>query len=822
MSYKNFADYVASFDNFNNRTALTIRSFLKTQIIAYVELKRRSYQTANYLSSIGIGKGDRVLLLALNSPEWVELFLGCQLIGAILVPVDAGSNLQTTLRFIKETDPKVIFKNDFLHSELSKDFKTNSIEDLNHVINHQPDTKPNAHIDGSSTALIVFTSGTTAAPKGVVLSQKNILTNVTGIQQAINISADWRLLSVLPLSHMYELTGSLSVLSRGASIFYMPRVTPLAIARGLQDYQITTMLAIPQLLILLRQRIEQTAKEQGKDKALAFAAKLARPLPLPLRRLIFHSVHSKLGGHLGLVVTGGAPVPIEIATAWERMGVRVLQGYGLTETSPILTVNQLNQRRLDSAGRSLDNVSLRIAKDGEIQAKGPSIFEHYWRDSEATKQAFTKDGWFKTGDVGRLSSGWLTIQGRLKFAIVLSSGLKVFPEDIEVVAAKIPTFKEICVVNQKRADGETVLAVVVSDKSDSAVTQAISETNDQLESFQHITSWRRWPEDAFPRTRLLKIDRKQVQQWADHSNPNEKSGEADKPTAQDPIIGMINLSLGDNKNHIKDADRLADIGLDSLRRMTMVALIAEQLGVALPEDRINQTTTVGDVRRLVKQAKPIEQPEPPPKWPLTQPIRLIGNGLRETIISGLVRIWVKTNVEGLDNLSKVSLPAIFIFNHADDFDGPVVYRSLPHRIRKHLTVAVADDVLKEHKVLAVIARLCFAGFNFARKEPYMPSLEYVGQLISRGWFVLISPEGRISTTGKLQPFKSGIGLLAVSLGVPIVPIKTIGLAGTVPLHSKWPKKRSQVVVRIGEPITLESTMNFDDATERIQHIMEDL
>jgi 1-acyl-sn-glycerol-3-phosphate acyltransferase len=188
----------------------------------------------------------------------------------------------------------------------------------------------------------------------------------------------------------------------------------------------------------------------------------------------------------------------------------------------------------------------------------------------------------------------------------------------------------------------------------------------------------------------------------------------------------------------------------------------------------------------------------------------------------IVRIWVKTRVEGRSNLDNLDTPALFIFNHTDDFDGPIIYRALPYQIRKRSAVAAADDVLREHKILAFIIRFCFAGFNFARKEPYMPSLEYVSEMIDRGWNVVLAPEGRLSTTAELQPFKSGIGLLAVSLGVPVVAIKTFGLSGTVPLHAKWPKKRSQVTLRIAQPVIFDDNVTYDDATEKLQGIMENL
>ena len=821
MSYQNFADYVAGLDGFADNLALTTRSFVKIERLTHRQLRERAYQVSQFLSAQGVARDDRVMVVANNSSEWIELLLGTLLLGAILVPVDASSSAPTVGRFAVETAPKIIFSDQSHQAAVDAYLKYFALEALDILISGYPPTAPKVALEADWPALIVFTSGTTADPKGVVLTQGNVLADVAGVVARITVDDDWRLLSVLPLSHMYELTGSLAVLSRGASIFYLPRVTPLAISRAMMEYQITTMLAIPQLLALMLERIEQSAKEEGRSAALSTATRVAGFLPLRARRVLFRSVHSRLGGHLNLAVVGGAPIPIDVATGWERMGVRVVLGYGLTETSPILTGNSLGGRHLDSPGRALDNVQLRIAADGEIQAKGPTVFHEYWHDPEATADAFTEDGWFKTGDVGRIEDGYLYIKGRLKFAIVRSSGLKVFPEDIELVTEKDQRFRDVCIIGVGGPKGETVTAVVISELSDQKVAEAIAEINAQLESFQHIDSWRRWPGGDFPRTRLLKVDRRRVQMWA-YSSDDGTEPKSDAASTVDSLVRILRLSLGDTQAVISDSDRLADIGLDSLRRLNVVSLIEEQLGTTISDESVTSRTTVGELRHLVDHGSAVAEGGKSPVWPYWRWVRVIGNGLREVVMRAIVRVWVRMDVVGAEVLGDLHTPAIFIFNHSDDFDGPVIYQSLPPMIRNRLAVAIAADVLSAHKFLAFLARLCFAGFSFARSEPYMPSLAYVGEMIDRNWNVLIAPEGAISTTGELQPFKSGIGLLAVNLGVPVVPLKTVGLTGTVPLHAKWPRKRSRVTVRIGKPMYFDSGESYEDVTAALHRAMERL
>jgi len=263
---------------------------------------------------------------------------------------------------------------------------------------------------------------------------------------------------------------------------------------------------------------------------------------------------------------------------------------------------------------------------------------------------------------------------------------------------------------------------------------------------------------------------------------------------------------------------LSDIGVDSLRRLAVVSLVEEQMSVSLNEADITQMTTLRDLRRLISSGAPAQARVGRVVWPLWPVMRFVGNTMRDTLVRAVLRIWITQRTEGIENLAGLHRPCLYIFNHVDDFDAPVVYKALPRNVRNRLVIAAADDVMNKHKMLAFVSRLWYASFNFARVEPIMPSLEYAATLIDRGWNVALAPEGKISEDYKLHEFKSGIGLLAVELGIPVVPVKTFGLAGTVPLHSKWPKKRSIVTVRIGSPVTLPN-MGYDAATRQLHEIM---
>jgi long-chain acyl-CoA synthetase len=824
VSVRDFAEYVARLEDHGDRVALTSRTFLKVNRVTHRELRRRAYQTARFLAAQGVTRGERVMVMAPNAPEWIELLLGTELLGAVLVSVDAASTSATLRRFVDLTEPRLLFTSRYA-TPAETGVATRHLEDLESLIEPYESICPEGGPEAMTEwpGVIVFTSGTTADPKGVVLTQGNILSNIEGILARVDVGADWRMLSILPLSHMYGLTSELSLVSRGASVFYVPRVSPAGIAEALVDYRITLLVAIPELLSLMLDEIERTAAREGRAGLLALAMRAARRLPWRGRRLLLHSVLARLGGDLDLVVTGGAPIPADVAEAWETIGLCLVQGYGLTETSPILTCNAIETRRRDSPGRALDNVELRIGDEGEIQARGPCVFHEYWRNPDATRDAFTDDGWFRTGDVGQLDDGWLRIEGRLKFAIVRSSGLKVFPEDVEAVAEGEKRLQEVCVVGVAGDRGESVEAVVLGDAPDEVVDLAIASINAQLASFQHVDHWRRWPGEDFPRTRLMKVDRRQVQDWANAAG--EVPAVAPAPAESgltDPVVAAIRLSLDDPDALVHDEDRLGDLGLDSLLRLSVVSLLEELVGIAIADDAVTSATTVAELRELTLAGAPVEGVRRPPRWPFAPGVRLVGDALRDHVVFPLVHHWVDLTVEGAEHAEALGGPAIFIFNHSDDFDGPVVFQALSPRVRRRLCVAMGADVMAEHRVLAFLARLLYAAFPFARSEPYLASLQYVGEMIDQGRHVLIAPEGRLSVDGQLQPFKNGIGLLAVNLGVPVVPMKTIGLAGTVPLHAKWPRKHSRATVRIGAPMTFSAGQDYDEVTETLRRAVAGL
>jgi long-chain acyl-CoA synthetase len=271
-----------------------------------------------------------------------------------------------------------------------------------------------------------------------------------------------------------------------------------------------------------------------------------------------------------------------------------------------------------------------------------------------------------------------------------------------------------------------------------------------------------------------------------------------------------------------DSARLGDLGFDSLGRVCLIVALEERLGVSIAEERITAVTTIAQLRQLATGDAPASYAPSPKSWPYRRGVRQVGDVLRDHVIAALVRHWVTLRVEGTENLAKISSPALFIFNHSDDFDGPVIYDALPRSVRRRLCVATGADILHDHRLLAFIVRLCYGAFDFSRREPYRPSLDYVGEMLRRGWHVLFAPEGRLSTDGELLPFKPGVGYLTVTLGVEVVSLKIVGLSGTAPLHAWWPKKHSHVTVRIGEPLRFNDVSDYEAVAATLRQTIESM
>jgi long-chain acyl-CoA synthetase len=344
----------------------------------------------------------------------------------------------------------------------------------------------------------------------VMLSHRNITSNATAAVGVVHVQTRDRLLSILPLSHMFEMTVEIAVLSRGASIVYARTLVPDTLLKVLGTQQVTCMMIVPQALQLFLHGIEREVRRQKRERQWEMLQRIASRLPFAWRHILFGAVHRRFGGRFRFFISGGAYLPPKLAQCWENMGFRVMQGYGATECAPIVSLTPYDEHMLDSVGKPIPGVEVRLADDKEILAHGPNIALGYWKNPDATAAAF-ENGWYHTGDLGDLDArNNLYLKGRKKNMIVLANGMKVYPEDIENVLCASPSVKNAVVFGLIAKDQDPeVHAVLLMDDPSSAKT-VIGNANKQLASHQRVHGFTIWPDPEFPCTHTLKVKRAEV------------------------------------------------------------------------------------------------------------------------------------------------------------------------------------------------------------------------------------------------------------------------------------------------------------------------
>ena len=476
--------------------------------LTYNDLLERAHGFAGALHELGLQKGDRLLLWSASRIDWMAAFLGAMLIGAVVVPLDINSKEDLLSKIEQSTEAKYLITSQKQYSGLKQPHAP--LIDIDALPLSRLDMATLPEINGDDLAELVFTSGTTGQPKGVMLSHLNITSDAIASVSVVNILKDDRALSILPLSHMFELTIEIAILYVGASVVYARTLIPDTLLKLFASEHVTCMVLVPQALQLFLNGIERQVRQQKKEKQWEVLQRIAERLPFRFRRVLFRQVHKHFGGHFRFFVSGGAYLPPKLHKRWENMGFRVIQGYGATECAPVVSATPFNEHIYDSIGKPIPGVEVRIAEDGELLVKGPNVAPGYWKNPEATAAAF-ENGWYHTGDLGfKDGKGNLYLKGRKKNLIVLANGLNVYPEDIENVLLTNPSIKDAVVFGLMEKDhGPIVHGVLLMDEPDQAKS-AIQQANKQLASQQQIRGFTVWPDQDFPRTHTLKVKRPEV------------------------------------------------------------------------------------------------------------------------------------------------------------------------------------------------------------------------------------------------------------------------------------------------------------------------
>ena len=807
------------------RDALLIKPAFRYIRWTYDRLWEDSGRVATLLQRRGFNKGDQAILWGPNSPHWVLAFFGCLRAGVVLIPLDLRSAPDYVSRVISRTEPKLAFTSRFTpKGDVVLGVPEITFEELELAIADLPTPDP-VSIQPDDLAEIMFTSGTTGDPKGVMLTHRNLTANIEGISQYISVDSSSRLLSILPLSHMYEQMGGLFfTLHSGASVTYPTSRQPTVLSRTMRERKITTMLMVPQALELLMNGIEREVIRQGKERLWKKLLKVAERTPFGLRRHLFRTVHKQFGGKLDLIVSGGAPLDRDLGRKWEMLGIKVLQGYGTTEASPVISNHTMVERRPDSTGRPLPNVQVKISEQGEILVKGDNITPGYYNAPEETAKAF-EDGWYKTGDLGYFDKdGFLHIQGRVKDMIVLSSGQNVFPQDIQTVLVKHPSVKDAVVIGLPKGTSVEVHAALILSDPDSA-KQAVDWANSQLAEQQRVRGFTVWPDEDFPRTHTLKVKNQVVidtiLSGSEQSTPSSPRPTSTPPTGARDLMSIIAELSRRDLELVPDTATLGnDLDLDSLGRIELLSAIETELGVYLDESKVSPDTTVRQLSSLVEEGSRRPPMVKFPAWGMRWWARMARGFFHQGAIFPLMTLAYGLKVSGSENLAGLTGPVLFASNHHLGLDNPLIFKAVTRRWRSRLAVAAAAE-LWSNPIWWVLNPLLGNGFPIARTGPIRPSLENLGSIMDRGWSVLIYPEGVLTVGGPMKPFMQGAGLVAVEGRVPVVPMRLdvakFGSPSRLPLL-----RRGRVEIRFGPPLTFPPGTDYQQATSTIEEAVKAL
>ncbi len=816
---------------------------------SYSEVEEQAGRLAAGLAEQGIERGTTVVLFAPNAPEWVVAALALIRLGAIPVPLDVRLGAKQLRHCLEDSDCRFAFSTTGVVAALdanhpSPDDLTLIALDRERPSDEDDDGEPRmahwwgdlladepaakAEVEPGDTAVLFYTSGTTGAPKGVPLTHENLTHNVEGLLAADIVEGPERVLLPLPLHHVYPFTvGMLVPLRVGATIVFPAGISGSEIAAALAEGQVSIVIGVPRLYQALMSAIRRRVGTEGLRAKLFSAAlgwcRVARERwGWNLGRVVFRPLRRRLGAELHLLVAGGSKLDADLAGELEGLGFDVLTGYGLTETSPIVACNAPAKKNLKSAGQPLRGMDVKIApleakEGGEITVKGPSVFAGYRNLEERTEEAFTEDGYFKTGDIGHLDdAGFLFITARVKETIVLAAGENIYPEDVEERFSESDLVAEAAVLEH---DERLALLVVPDAKAvrrqgdEQALERACKSISDRLPSYQRVAEIV-VTKESLPRTTLGKLKRHELPAILERAQagappPEEESAlsAADESLLENPRARRtwtwLNEHFPDGKV-TPDASLFTDVGIDSLDWVGVSLDLEREIGIRLDEAAIKEIETVRDLLEAVKAAEEGGGEAGPTELDPAQQQWLDEKGAVRRAIAGLLigldvlllRTLCRLEVEGRENLPEDG-PFVLAPNHTSYLDPAVVMAALPNSLRQQVHWAGDETILFKSAPRRAFSRL-FNVFPVGALQA-RTALAFGRAILEREHILTWFPEGRRSKDGKLLRFEPGIGQLAELAPAPLVPVLIEGA------HEAWPVDRSRprphpIRVRFGRPI----------------------
>ena len=818
-----------------------LKEYDKTAIISgdrevsFSELLQRIAVFAQYTP---VEKGARVVIFSENREGWIYAFYAAWSHGATAVPVDAGSTVSDVAYILGDCRPDVIWT-----SRLRLDVAEAAVREagvatkilLIDDYELAPVTEQKARIDyhDNDTALIVYTSGTTGSPKGVMLSYANLNANIYSVSKEVPIfSGERRTLVLLPLHHVLPLVGTVvAPLSTGDGIAICPSMSGPDIMATLSRGKIGIMVGVPRLWQTLYQGIK---KKIDAHFITRFLFHLCEKIDsLTLSRIIFRSVRKKMGGHLDYCVSGGAALDVEIGCGLRTLGLEVLEGYGMTETAPMITFTRPGEIIPGCAGRPLTMMEVKLV-DGELCAKGPNLMQGYYNRPEETAAVIDKEGFLHTGDLARFDEqGRVFITGRCKEIIVLSNGKNVQPAELEYKLEKFSEqVKEAAVVQ----DGDLLRAIIVPQKSwagdmDDATLEerlkreVLEPYNLSVAGYKKLMSVFVYRGDL-PRTKLEKLQRFKLRDiLAAGNHTAAKTAEGPEPTFREYVI-IKRYIEEEKKVKLRPTDHIeTDLAFDSLDKVGLQGFIEKTFGAKVGADTMAGFKNVLAIAELVAGRKThIEEQEVEMDWTktLSQPaegISIPQSGsvlpMVGSVFHAFFHLYNRLTVKGVGNIPAAG-PYILAPNHQSFLDGPLVLSGLTSAQRRQTYSYATEDHVQSAWRQAAARKMNVVVMERARLRD---SILQLAEVLRQGKVLVIFPEGSRSHDGRLMEFKKTFAILAKELRVPVVPVCINGAFDALSRHSKWVKPRP-ITVEFLPPLHAEPQEDYAAFADRVKQSIQ--
>ena len=851
----------------------------------FEDVNELTLRAAGFFAKKGIQHNSRVILFSNNMPEWGMTYFGILKAGATAIPIDPASTVDEIIAFAKAGEasaivvsPKLVGENPELKKKLKEAKLEVALWTFDEVFEIQSETeeaKRNAllpeKIHSTSVASLIFTSGTTGTPKAVMLSHKNFVNMISMLSSVLDMDITDGVLSVLPMHHTFEFSaGFLTPFSNGTQITYLNELTAEDLARTIENSHVTGLVGVPALWEMLHRRIKTRLREKGDwiadmaDNLIEFNAWIRDNTPFNLGPIVFFPIHQGMGGKMRYLISGGSAFSEKVQKDLHGLGFTVLEGYGLTESSPVLTVARPGNKLLrGSVGKPLPGVEVKIAEPdengvGEVLARGQNVMVGYFNNEKAT-DAVLHDRWLKTGDLGRLDEdGNLFIVGRSKDVIIDSNGKNIYPDEIEDHYGKSPLIKEMSVVGLPDDDGGEKIAALVVPDYEHDIALARAEVNKQIElhfrevsaglaffkrvKVLHITPF------ELPRTATRKVKRPEVvellQTLEDRSKTKTKSvveskGDDNMLWLRKVVASVSNRPLSD----IAVEDKLADLGFDSLMFVELQAAVEDAGGRILSPDTLNEVQSVRElltaVQRVDKSKKLADEPKAEEKKDdddivIPSIVRRIGNAVVDLATDTLYNGVLNTKIEGEANVPQ-HVNFIVAPNHTSHMDTGLVKKALGKDVAEQTVAVAAADYWFDTKYKRAYMNNFTTLVPIERTGSLRQSLRHVTQILNEGYNALIFPEGGRQESGQIAEFKPIIGYLAFNQKIGILPIYIWGTFDAFPKGTIIPKGKSigaKVGAKVGRFLEYDELRKMTEGvpnTEayrlvaaRVQHEIENM